>query len=88
LETFGKFKHVSTDIIVEIVWAYLQFALKDPGRFKLMFSGALEEERNHPAYVESAQKSISLFEEIIVFCQSKGQFFKLEENFTISFISL
>ena len=38
-----------------------------------MFSGALEEERNHPAFVEISQKSIALFEEIIVFCQSKGQ---------------
>lgn len=73
LETFEKFKHNSTDIIIEIAWAYLQFALDDPNRFKLMFSGVLEEERNHPAYMEIAQKSISLFEEIIAFCQSKGQ---------------
>jgi hypothetical protein len=38
-----------------------------------MFSGALEEERDHPEYVEISQKSIALFQEIIAFCQSKGQ---------------
>ncbi len=38
-----------------------------------MFSGALEEERDHPEYVEISQKNSSLLEEIIVFCQNKGQ---------------
>ena len=70
---YEKSKQSSADIIVEIAWAYLQFALEDPGRFKLMFSGALEEERDHPEYVEISQKNISLLEEIIVFCQNKGQ---------------
>ena len=72
LDTFEKTKH-SSYIISEIAWAYLQFALDNPAIFKLMFSGALEEERNHPEYIEISQKSIALFEEIIVFCQSKGQ---------------
>jgi AcrR family transcriptional regulator len=73
LETFEKFKDTSPEIIVEIGWVYLQFAKEDPGRFKLMFSGALEEEHNHPAYMEISGKSIALFEEIIAFCQRKGQ---------------
>jgi len=72
-DTFEKFKQSPADSITEIAWAYLQFALEDPGRFKLMFSGALEEERDHPEYVETSQKNISLLEEIIVFCQNKGQ---------------
>ena len=38
-----------------------------------MFSGALEEERDHPEYVEISQKSIALFEDMIVFSQNKGQ---------------
>jgi len=70
---FDKSKQSSAEIITEIAWAYLQFALEDPGRFKLMFSGALEEERDHPEFIEISQKNISLLEEIIVFCQSKGQ---------------
>ena len=71
--SFNKCKHSSTKIIYEIAWSYLQFALDDPGKFKLMFSGALEEERDHPAYVEISRKNISLLEEIIVYCQKKGQ---------------
>jgi AcrR family transcriptional regulator len=73
LDTFEKTKHSSSHIISEIAWAYQQFALANPAIFKLMFSGALEEERDHPEYVEISQKSIALFEEIIVFCQRKGQ---------------
>jgi len=70
---FDKSKQSSAEIITEIAWAYLQFALEDPGRFKLMFSGALEEERDHPEFIEISQKNISLLEKIIVFCQNKGQ---------------
>jgi len=73
LDTFEKSKDNPPNIIAEISWAYLQFALDNPAKFKLMFSGALEEERNHPAYMEISGKSIALFEEIIAFCQGKGQ---------------
>jgi AcrR family transcriptional regulator len=73
LDTFEKSKIQSSDIIFDIAWAYLQFGLTNPAKFKLMFSGALEEERAHPEFVVISQKSITLFEEIIVFCQSKGQ---------------
>ena len=73
LDTFEKTKHSSSHIISEIAWAYLQFALDNPAIFKLMFSGALEEERDHPEYVEISQKSIALFEDMIVFSQIKGQ---------------
>jgi len=73
LDSFEKTKHSSSHIISEIAWTYLQFARDNPALFKLMFSGALEEERDHPEYVEISQKSIALFKEIIVFCQSKGQ---------------
>lgn len=70
---FEKSQGTSPDIVLEIAWSYLQFALDDPGRFKLMFSGALEEERDHPAYVEISQENIRLFEEILRFCQDNGQ---------------
>jgi AcrR family transcriptional regulator len=73
LDTFEKSKTQSSDIIFDIAWAYLQFGLANPAKFKLMFSGALEEERAHPDFVAISQKTIALFEEIIVFCQSKGQ---------------
>ena len=73
LDRFEKIKHSSALVISEIAWAYLQFALDNPGLFKLMFSGALEEEKDHPEYVEISQKSIALFEDMIIFSQSKGQ---------------
>jgi AcrR family transcriptional regulator len=73
LDTFSRFKESSTTIIIEIAWVYYQFAMDNPDQFKLMFSGALEEERNHPDYVEISQKTIALFEEIIASCQAKGQ---------------
>jgi AcrR family transcriptional regulator len=73
LNSFEESKHSSTDIISQIAWSYLEFALANPSMFKLMFSGALEEERAHPEYVEISTKNISLFEEIILYCQNKGQ---------------
>ena len=73
LGIFEKTKNAPANLIPEVAWAYLQFALENPAKFKLMFSGALEEERNHPDYEAISQKSIALFEEIIVFCQGKGQ---------------
>lgn len=71
--TFEESKKSCPDIIIEIAWAYLQFALDDPGRFKLMFSGVLEEERDHPKFIEISLNNISLLEEIVVHCQSKGE---------------
>jgi AcrR family transcriptional regulator len=73
LDTFEKSKTQSSDIIFDIAWAYLQFGLANPAKFKLMFSGALDEERAHPDFVAISQKTIALLEEIIVYCQSKGQ---------------
>jgi AcrR family transcriptional regulator len=89
VSAFEQSKLSSADIITEIAWSYLQFAIDDPGRFKLMFSGALEEERDHPDFVEISRKNISLFEEIIVYCQRKGQIAEGRvENIAIKFWSL
>jgi AcrR family transcriptional regulator len=73
LDTFETTKENPPRIFPEIAWAYLQFALDNPAKFKLMFSGALEEERNHPAFMEISGKSIALLGEIIAFCQGNGQ---------------
>jgi AcrR family transcriptional regulator len=70
---FEESKYSSTDIMSQIAWSYLEFALANPSMFKLMFSGALEEERAHPEYVETSMKNILLLEEAIIFCQNKGQ---------------
>jgi len=73
ITAYEEFKNKPSELINEIAWMYLQFALQNPDKFKLMFSGALEEEKNHPDFEEITQKTLSLFEEIIVYCQSKGQ---------------
>ncbi|NJC96755.1 MAG: TetR/AcrR family transcriptional regulator [Anaerolineae bacterium] len=73
MDAFENSKNAPANIIPEIARAYMQFALDNPAKFKLMFSGALEEERNHPDYEAISQKSILLFEEIIAFCQGKGR---------------
>jgi len=70
---FERARRSSTDVVFAISWAYVQFALGDPGRFKLMFSGALEEELAHPDYVAITQKNLSLFREVIAFCQGIDQ---------------
>ncbi|NTV36930.1 MAG: WHG domain-containing protein, partial [Anaerolineaceae bacterium] len=72
LETYEKFNNAPNGLITEIAWAYLQFALQNPDKFKLMFSSALEEEQKHPEFEEITQKTINLFEEMIRFCQSRG----------------
>ena len=72
-QTFDDAKSSSSDVLIDIAWSYLQFALADPGRFHLMFSGALEVERDHPDYVAVSQKNIALLEEIISFCQARGE---------------
>lgn len=73
LDTFSQWKKSPSVIILEIAWAYYQFAMDNPDQFKLMFSGALENERNHPDYVQISQKTIALYGEIIEYCQSTGQ---------------
>lgn len=70
---FEEARRAAANILFEIAWVYLQFALDDPGRFKLMFSGALEEETAHPGYQETAMRNITLLEQVIVHCQEIGQ---------------
>lgn len=72
ITTYEEFKNKPSELVIEIAWMYLRFAMENPDKFKLMFSGALEEEKNHPDFEEITQKTISLFEEIIVYCQNKG----------------
>jgi AcrR family transcriptional regulator len=86
LGIFESMKQTSEDLLLEIAWAYLQFALEDPGRFKLMFSGALDEESSHPEFMEIANKNIALLEKIVLFCQEEGQL--LEDPVEISAVKL
>ena len=40
----------------EVAWAYVQFAMDDRDRFKVMFSGVLEKEKEYPEFVTQIHK--------------------------------
>ncbi|MBN1231320.1 MAG: TetR/AcrR family transcriptional regulator [Anaerolineales bacterium] len=61
-----------TTLLVETAWAYVQFAFNEPDRFKLMFSSALEKEKEYPDFVQYSQKNFDLFIEVVNICQKEG----------------
>jgi AcrR family transcriptional regulator len=56
-------------LLIETAWAYVQFALNEPDRFKLMFSSALEKEKEYPDFVEISQKNFRQLVDIVEICQ-------------------
>ena len=56
-------------LIIEVAWAYVQFAQNEPDRFKLMFSTVLEKEKDYPDFVEISQKNFHQLVEIVEICQ-------------------
>lgn len=59
-------------LLIETAWAYVQFALNQPDRFKLMFSSVLEKEKDYPDFVEYSQKNFAQLVEVVTVCQSAG----------------
>jgi AcrR family transcriptional regulator len=58
--------------LVEVAWAYVQFALDDRDRFKVMFSGVLEKERDYPEFVAEAQRNFQLVKMTVEANQAAG----------------
>lgn len=58
--------------LVEAAWVYVKFALDDPEHFKVTLSGAVEKEKDYPAFVEVSKKSFALVVDIVQACQAKG----------------
>ena len=56
-------------LLIETAWAYVQFALNEPDRFKLMFSSVLEKEKDYSDYVEISQNNFRQLVEIVEICQ-------------------
>jgi len=56
-------------LLIETAWAYVQFALNEPDRFKLMFSSALEKEKEYPDFVEISQNNFWQLVDIVKLCQ-------------------
>jgi len=59
-------------LLVEVGWAYIQFALKDPKLFKVMFSGVIEQEKDYPDFREMAQKNFQLLVTLVKTGQEAG----------------
>jgi len=58
--------------LVEIAWCYVQFAVNDPAHFKITFSGAIEKEKDYPAFVDVSQKSFAFVSAVVADCQAAG----------------
>ena len=58
--------------LMEVAWAYVQFALDDPDRFKVMFSAVLEKEKEYPEFVEESQRNFQLVKMIVEANQASG----------------
>jgi AcrR family transcriptional regulator len=59
-------------LLVESAWAYCQFALDDPARFKIMFSGTFDLTPNYPAFDEISSRAYGLLVEITHIGQSNS----------------
>jgi len=58
--------------LVAAAWAYLQFALQETAYFRLSLSGALEKEKDYPAFVAISKESFALVVQIVGACQAAG----------------
>ncbi|MCE9646752.1 MAG: TetR/AcrR family transcriptional regulator [Chloroflexi bacterium] len=58
--------------LIEAAWAYVQFAMDDPDRFKVMFSAVLEKEKEYPEFVSESQRNFQLVRRIIEANQAAG----------------
>lgn len=58
--------------LVEVGWAYVQFAQSDPERFKVMFSGIIEQEKEYPDLKEITLKNFGLLVNMVKSCQADG----------------
>ena len=58
--------------LVEAAWAYVQFAMDDRDRFKVMFSGVLEKEKEYPEFVTESQRNFQLVKRVVEANQASG----------------
>ena len=59
--------------LIEVAWTYVQFAMDDPDRFKVMFSGVLEKEKEYPEFVAESQRNFQLLKMIVEANQASGR---------------
>jgi len=71
-EIFESRRNDPKSLLVETAWAYVQFAMNESDRFKLMFSSVLEKEKDYPDFVEISRKNFTQIVEVIKICQNAG----------------
>ena len=71
-EIFESYRDNPKNLLVETAWAYIQFALNEPDRFKLMFSSVIEKEKDYPDFVEISQQNFQQLAEMVEICQQAG----------------
>ena len=71
-EVAEKYKSRPEKQLVEAAWSYVQFAMDDPDRFKVMFSGVLEKEKEYAEFVVESQRNFQLVKMIIEANQASG----------------
>jgi AcrR family transcriptional regulator len=67
-----EYKTKTSRQLVEVAWAYVQFALDDRDRFKVMFSGVLEKEKEYPEFVAESQRNFQLVKMVVEANQAGG----------------
>jgi AcrR family transcriptional regulator len=58
--------------LVEVAWAYVQFARENTALFKTMFSGLLENEESYPEFVDLSHQNFLELVELVRGCQEAG----------------
>ena len=67
-----EYKTTPSRQLVEVAWAYVQFAMDDRDRFKVMFSGVLEKEKEYPEFVAESQRNFQLVKMTVEANQAVG----------------
>ena len=69
----NKYAAQPSEQLNEAAWTYVQFALDDPDRFKVMFSAVLEKEKEYPEFVTESQRNFQLVKMIVEANQAAGK---------------
>ena len=59
-------------LLLETARAYIQFAMNEPDRFKLMFSSVIEKEKDYPEFVEISYENFRQLVSVVETCQQAG----------------
>jgi AcrR family transcriptional regulator len=67
-----EYKTKPSTQLVEVAWAYVQFALDERDRFKVMFSDVLEKEKEYPEFVAESHRNFQLVKTVVEANQAAG----------------